>query len=319
MSRDPYKNPLVSIIIPCYNGEHFVGEAIESALAQSHPHIETLVVDDGSTDSSRELIRRYPVRLLEGDHLGVSAARNRGIRESRGEYLVFLDSDDRLLPNAVTAGLATMRLHHKCAMAVAAHNLITESGRIVSRRPKESRVEDAYERLLRSNFIECTSSVLFRREMFPTAQGFMLGIEGSEDYELYLRIARIHEVRCSEAVVAEYRLHSTNASRDSEKMLTHTLEVLEAQKPHLARRVAYRVAYWRGWWIWRRKYGRQLTMDVARESSTPWRRRRRVSAILAAKYPIGALIVLLPGMLRRWIAYGWRGGAGLTMGENRLS
>jgi glycosyltransferase involved in cell wall biosynthesis len=302
MSCDILNYPLVSIIIPCYNCERFIGEAIESALAQSCSSVEILVVNDGSTDRSREVVLQYPARLLENNHRGVSAARNHGIQESRGEFLLFLDSDDRLLPNAVACGLATLRQHPDCAMAVAAHNLITADGQVIRTRPKLSRVDDAYQRLLRSNFIECTSSVLFRRSMFPLESGFMRGVEGAEDYELYLRIARNHAVRCTEAVVAEYRLHAMNSSRNSERMLVHTLRVLELQRPYLKLKLAYKFAYCRGWWSWRRKYGRQLTMEVARTNSASWRTRRRVSAMLAVKYPLGAVIVLLTGLLSRWMA-----------------
>jgi glycosyltransferase involved in cell wall biosynthesis len=299
MSCDLFTSPLVSIIIPCYNCEQFVGEAIESALAQSYSPIEVLVVDDGSTDSSRKRIMQYPACLLENHHQGVSAARNRGIQESRGEFLLFLDSDDRLMPHAVASGLATLIPHPDCAMAVGAHNLITDNGQVIRTRHKLSRVDDAYQRLLRSNFIECTSSVLFRRSMFPVDSGFMRGVEGAEDYELYLRIARKHSVRCIGAVVSEYRLHAMNASRNSERMLVHTLKVLDLQKPFLKPKRAYTFAYCFGWWSWRRKYGRQLTMDVARANSASWSTRCEVSAKLAAKYPLGALVVLLAGLLPR--------------------
>jgi glycosyltransferase involved in cell wall biosynthesis len=303
MSCNIPRNPLVSIIIPCYNSDQFVGEAIESALAQSYPSLEILVVDDGSTDRSKEMISRYPVRLILNDHRGgVSAARNRGIKESRGEFLLFLDSDDRLLPNAVASGLATLQQYPDCAMVVSAHNLIKVDGQLIRTKAKTSRTEDAYRRLLRSNFVECTSSALFRRSMFPVESGFIQGVEGSEDYELYLRVARNHKVRCAKAVVAEYRLHSSNLSRNSEKMLVHTLKVLELQKPYLKQKLAYAFAYALGWWSWRRKYGRQLTMELACNGSVSWRTRRRVSAILAANYPPGAVIVLLAGLLPRGLA-----------------
>jgi glycosyltransferase involved in cell wall biosynthesis len=214
-------SPLVSIIVACYNCEEFVGEAIESALAQSYSPLEILVVDDGSKDRSRDLIMRYPVRLLDIDHQGVSAARNRGVQESRGEFLLFLDSDDRLLPNAVACGLATLGQHPDCAMTVARHNLITIDGRVIRTRPKLFRMDDTYQRLLRDNFIECICSVLFRRSMFPTDSGFLRGAEGAENYELCLRVARKYAVLCTETVVAEHRLHSMNSSRNPGEMRSH--------------------------------------------------------------------------------------------------
>src|SRR5215212_9690625 len=104
--RNPWKEqqgspPLVSVVIPCYNQAHFLSEAIESVLAQTHPNFEIIVVDDGSTDNTSEVAARYPgVRHIRQDNQGLAAARNTGLRESKGTCLVFLDADDRLLPNA---------------------------------------------------------------------------------------------------------------------------------------------------------------------------------------------------------------------------
>src|SRR5690349_15716190 len=93
---------LVSIIIRCYNQGHFLGEAIDSALRQTYPHVEIIVIDDGSTDNTAEVVARYRgVRSIRQPNLGRCAAGNTGLGESRGEYLVFLDADDRLLPDAV--------------------------------------------------------------------------------------------------------------------------------------------------------------------------------------------------------------------------
>ena len=98
------KTPLVSVVIPCYNQAHFLGEAIESVFKQTYKHFEIVVVDDGSTDNTSEVARRYSgIRCIEQVNQGLSAARNTGIRESKGEYLVFLDADDRLYPIALEA------------------------------------------------------------------------------------------------------------------------------------------------------------------------------------------------------------------------
>src|ERR687890_856397 len=96
---------LVSVVIPCYNQAHFLGEAIESVLAQSYPRFEIIVVDDGSTDDTSKVAARHPGgRYVYQNNQGVSAARNSGLARSEGEYVVFLDADDRLLPEALVAG-----------------------------------------------------------------------------------------------------------------------------------------------------------------------------------------------------------------------
>ena len=95
--------PLVSIIIPVYNAEPFVAEAVQSALDQTWPNKEVIVVDDGSTDHSPEVVKKFgdAVRFVSLPHAGAPAARNEGIRQARGEYIKFLDADDVLLPDAI--------------------------------------------------------------------------------------------------------------------------------------------------------------------------------------------------------------------------
>src|SRR6516225_552816 len=96
-------NPLVSILIPCFNAQHLVAQAIESALAQTWPHKEVIVVDDGSTDASLEVIRKFSgrIRWESGSNRGSNAARNRLLALARGDWLQYLDADDYILPEKV--------------------------------------------------------------------------------------------------------------------------------------------------------------------------------------------------------------------------
>jgi glycosyltransferase involved in cell wall biosynthesis len=102
---------VVSIIIPCYNSERFLAETLESALAQTYAHTEIIVVDDGSTDGTAELIRSYSNRLRAefGPNCGASAARNRGTVLARGEFIQYLDSDDLLTPDAIAHRVAALQ------------------------------------------------------------------------------------------------------------------------------------------------------------------------------------------------------------------
>ena len=96
-------NPLVSIVIPCYNRENYVSDAINSAIRQSYPNVEIIVVDDGSTDSSVAVLRQFgdKINLIEQKNSGVNAARNMGFKASKGEFIIFLDSDDWLSDDIV--------------------------------------------------------------------------------------------------------------------------------------------------------------------------------------------------------------------------
>ncbi len=116
---------LVSVVIPCYNQSNFLGEAIESVLAQTYRHFEIIVIDDGSPDNTAEVAVRYPdVRYIRQENQGLSGARNTGFRESQGKYLVFLDADDRLLPGALQAGINCLHIHPECAFVSGHHRYI---------------------------------------------------------------------------------------------------------------------------------------------------------------------------------------------------
>src|SRR5919108_2036820 len=124
--------PLVSVIITSYNQARFLSDAIESVLTQTYSQFEIVVVDDGSTDHASEVVTRYPgVRYIHQDNQGLSAARNTGLRESNGAYLVLLDADDRLLPIALETGVDCLQAHPECGFVSGHHSLISSNGSLM--------------------------------------------------------------------------------------------------------------------------------------------------------------------------------------------
>ena len=109
--REMARSGVVSIVIPCYNSARFLADTLESAFTQSYPHTEIIVIDDGSTDGTPELIRSYGdrVRAEFGPNRGASAARNRGTELARGEFIQYLDSDDLLTPDAIARRVAALQ------------------------------------------------------------------------------------------------------------------------------------------------------------------------------------------------------------------
>jgi glycosyltransferase involved in cell wall biosynthesis len=294
----PSENNLVSVIIPCYNGERFLEEALRSALSQSYPEVEIIVVDDGSTDNSPEIAQRFPVRYIRQENRGLTESRNRGVRESRGSYIVFLDADDRLKPEAIEAGFRMLERRPECAMAVGDHTFIAQDGSQIAGSQKECLPAHHYEALLKSNFIEMISSVLFRRHVYEEVGGFDTKLRVAEDYELYMRIARSYPICCHPAVVAEYRIHDTNASRNSELMLTMTLRVLKSQGRYIGLNVRRLIAFSEGFRIWRKQYGRHLASELARSfSNLPSEDRARKLLLLANHYPQGILLLVFLRMM----------------------
>lgn len=291
---DAYQFPLVSVIIPCYNGEAYLEETIESALAQSYQPLEVIVVDDGSTDGSREIAQRFPIRYMHQQNQGLTRSRNRGVRESRGSYVVFLDADDRLRPNAIETGMRVLTERPECAMSVGDHVFISADGSYQDDSHKHGQLQIGYESLLKSNCIEMISSVLFCRGVLEDAGGFDAGLRVAEDYDLYLRIARDHPIACHPAVIAEYRMHRSNTSHNSELMLSMTLQVLRRQAPYVRRNPRRLFAFLEGLRVWRKQYGRQLTAELARSSSIlePDHLRRKL-LLLLNYYPQGLIAFLL--------------------------
>jgi glycosyltransferase involved in cell wall biosynthesis len=294
LASDDSDHPLVSVVIDCYNGERFLQETIESALTQSHPRVEVIVVDDGSTDGSSEIAQKFPVRYIRQENRGLTESRNLGIRESRGDYVVFLDADDRLRPEAIETGLRVIAERPECAMTVGDHLFISSDGSHLSDSRKACLQSSHYEELLKSNFIEMISSVLFRRSVLVDIGGFDTTLRVAEDYELYLRIARVYPICCHPALTAEYRLHQTNVSRNSELMLRMTLQVLRTQGQYVRSDWRRLLAFLAGLRNWRKQYGRQLALELAASAGgLDANHLRRKLLLLLAHYPQGLLAFVL--------------------------
>ena len=292
----PTGTALVSVVIPCYNQAHFLPDAIESVLAQTHPHHEVVVIDDGSTDNTREVAGRYPgVRCVRQRNSGLVAARNTGIRRSNGDYPVFLDADDRLLPDALEVGLQDMGAHPECAFVSGHYRHIGVDGRPLPTPELRCVAEDHYGALLRTNYIGMPATALYRREVFEHVTGFESSLRACEDYDLNLRITRRFPVHCHEHVVAEYRKHGSNMTRNLPLMLASALTVLRHQRRHVRRDDPHRAAYEVGVRFWQEYFGAPLAREVAEAlPAGDWRRSVPGLLTLARYHPRGLVQALGP-------------------------
>ncbi len=215
--------PRISVIIPVYNAAHYVAEAIDSTLAQTVKPFEVIVVDDGSTDGTRELLAHYAgmpsVRVILAAHEGVSAARNQALRVSTGDHIAFLDADDHWKPEKLAEQLAIFEEDPSALLVYSDMELFGDlTGPYSTFCGCTFRRGEVLSALIRENFVP-TSSVMVRREalfhagLFTTDADITVG----EDYHLWLRIASHGTFAYSSKLLVEYRKHPLQSSRNLTK------------------------------------------------------------------------------------------------------
>lgn len=187
--------PRVSVIIPVYNCRKYVADAVRSALAQSYCDIEVIVVDDGSSDGSFDIVRNLPgIKCIRKENGGVSSARNLGVLSTAGEYLAFLDADDLWHRHKIEAQVALLDAHQDCALSYCrlCMNEAEFSGEIQPAQIIASggHVPHLIEEKLESTFVKPylgTSGVMVRRSIFEQTGGFNVALPYAEDVDFYLR------------------------------------------------------------------------------------------------------------------------------------
>jgi glycosyltransferase involved in cell wall biosynthesis len=291
--------PLVSIVIPCYNQGRFLAEAIRSVQCQTYPEVETIVVDDGSTDETAIVARSSPpAHLVSLRNSGAAVARNVGMRHSRGEYLVFLDADDRLLPDAVETGVAWLTAQERWKFVTGHVRLITEDGDPAGTPPQVH--GDSYVDLLRSNYIWSPGAVMYRRDALDAGGPFDPAAGGSADYELNIRLARGSAFGCHHQIVLEYRQHRGSMSANSRYMLRSAVAVRRAQRRHVRADRNAREALEAGIRIAQADYGDRVVTEVKADLRTPrrWLEAFRGTACLLRFYPAAIMRGLIGPIAR---------------------
>lgn len=180
---------MVSIIIPCYNAGSFVPEAIQSALEQTYPHTEIIVVDDGSTDGSLDVIRSFEsrVRWISGPNRGGCAARNRGIALARGDFVQFLDADDILYPGKLERQVPVAG-EHGSRITYTDHRYCPERGSANEIRTRPVMDDDPFVFVLQHRTLH-TAGPIYRLEWLKEIGGFREGLPHSQEFEMNLRLA----------------------------------------------------------------------------------------------------------------------------------
>jgi glycosyltransferase involved in cell wall biosynthesis len=228
--------PRVSALMPVFNAECFVAEALDSALAQRFDALEVVVVNDGSSDRSAEIVRRVAardarVRLVEQDNAGLPAARNAAIALARGQYLALLDADDVWLPEHLQRAVEVLDGNASIGLVHAGVECIDEASVCVGYYTRRGRAAlDSYRALALRHEHVCCPTAVFRASCIRHVGGFDLRYTGlgCEDRDLWLRIAEHYRIHYIDAISARYRVHAGSMSRNAERM-AQAREVLLAK------------------------------------------------------------------------------------------
>lgn len=284
-SPAPPRDVLVSVIVIIYNQARFLGEAIESVLRQTYEHYEIIVMDDDSTDDPAAVAARYPgVRFYTQPNQGTAGAtRNSGFEKSRGEYLVFLDADDRLLPDALEVGVSGLEAHPECGFSVGRFLPMTVDGTPLPLMYGECHADDHYDAFLRWQHSWSVATIVFRRGVFESVGGFngAKSMMGVDDFDLVLRIARNLPVYCHNQITAEYRFHNANTSRNLEMMFRSSLAVFRSEWRWVKGNKKYEAALRRGLRHCRDGFAEQLVEQVRAQAKSRGGRRQALRGVLA--------------------------------------
>jgi tetratricopeptide (TPR) repeat protein len=255
---DPERRPeagLVSVIIPNYNHERYVSDAIQSVLQQTYRNVEIIVVDDGSTDGSRAVIAGFgdQVRYIWQENRGLSAARNTGIAVAAGAYIGLLDADDRVEPDYLQHLVAILAANPDTAAVYCGYRFVDQVNRPLPQievRPLP--VDAVYNALLYGNFL-VPEAMLVRRSCYTRVGPFDETLRACEDWDMWLRIAQNHPVLATDKILTRHRVLPESMSSDPVRMRTNRFAVLHKhfgpeqsnqQAWGAVQRHAYSHAYW---------------------------------------------------------------------------
>lgn len=245
--------PLVSVIIPAYNSAAFIARAIQSALDQDYPNKEIVVVNDGSTDNTQQVLDAFgsKIRVSNQPNAGAAAARNTGIKQSRGEFIAFLDSDDEWLPGRLSKCVQPMLDHPDVGLTFCHSIRKFPDGHEDIRGQAFDRIR-IFPRLIWPSYYQCTPASTVRRSVLDKTGLFNPTLPSREDQDLWIRIeeqTRVLEVP-EPLVVVHVRATSLSQTLGTDEVETAYFSILEQAfvrnpdryEPHRA--IIYADAYW---------------------------------------------------------------------------
>ena len=229
--------PLVSAIVPTYNAERFLAQALDSALAQTFTDFEIVIVNDGSTDTSAAIAAAYAarhphiVRVIHQPNQGLCHARNTALASARGKYFALLDADDVWLPHHLADCVALLERRPDLALVHADIERIDTNGKSLGRATRywDRMTLDPFNALYLRREHVCCPTAVFRREAIERVGSFdpQFNRLGCEDRDLWLRISDVARIAFIDDLHAQYRLHGSNMSANFDKMLQARIRLVD--------------------------------------------------------------------------------------------
>ena len=228
-------HPLISVIIPAFNVAEFVRDAVMSVLNQTWHHLELIAVDDGSTDSTLEVLRSIDdsrLRVLSQNNRGSSAARNTGVEASHGDLIAFLDGDDLWSRSKLEEQVRILRTFPNLDLVFCRSRIINEAGHDTRRRSIAVAGSVSLRDLMRENVVNNGSAVLLRRTALEQVGLFDVNLPSCVDYDMWLRIAslRNENIYCIPNCLTDYRMRKGQITKSWRRMESGWLAVIQKLK-----------------------------------------------------------------------------------------
>ena len=212
------QKPIVSVLMPVYNTERYVGQAVESILSQSFKDFEFIILDDGSTDSSLKILKKYAaqdprIRLISRENRGVIRARNDLLAQATGEFIAIMDADDVSFPERLALQVEFLKANLDVVCLGGAHEVIDEDGRLLTRLPLPEQDQEIQELALAGHGSICNPCAMIRRLSLVEIGGYDETLLCAEDLDVWLKLGEIGKLANLKPTILKYRLLKSSISQ----------------------------------------------------------------------------------------------------------
>ena len=224
------KKPVISVCMPVYNAERYLTEAVDSVLAQTFGDFELIMVDDGSTDGSREILNHYAatdprVRMIRRPNIGVTKTLNECLQLARGEFIARMDGDDVCLPERFELQVNYLRSHPDVVLAGTAYDLIDGAGRLLRHVTQPEDDKPLQEICLSGRTPICHPSAMMRRAPALKVGGYDETFAVAQDLDLWLRLGEQGKMACLPQTLLKYRLHDKSISESKQAEQVRNMQI----------------------------------------------------------------------------------------------